>query len=277
MVREPYDEEEVAEGVWQISGSHDWDAGVNAVALVSGTHAFVVDNLYRPGDARRLFKRIQSWGIEPDALVNTHWHTDHTIGNCLFDCPIWAHVTGPKYLKRYWPKWVGGPRDRRAGGLRLKLPDHLFDRRVSLDLEGAEVQLIHVPGHTPDSIGVFLPDRRIFIAGDTVMDLPFVLFGDSLEEIRSLRRIQRLRPRMILQGHGRPCSGTRLAGDIQYLQRVREEAREARRAGLSKEEFLETPLERVLPSRRCRALAKGYSEAHHGNLWKIWNEASGAR
>ncbi|MGP8075460.1 MAG: MBL fold metallo-hydrolase [Thermoplasmata archaeon] len=277
MIRDPYKEEEVAEGVWQISGSHDWGAGVNAAVLVSGTHAVVVDNLYRPGDARLMFKRIQSWGIESRALVNTHWHTDHNIGNCLFSCPIWAHVTGPRLLKRYWPKWVGDPRDKRAGGLRLKLPDQLFDRRVSLDLDGSEIQLIHVPGHTTDSIGVFLPDSRIFIAGDTVMDLPFILFGDSREEIRSLRRIQRLRPRMILQGHGPPCNGARLDGDVRYLERLWEKAREARRAGLTRKQFLETPLERVLPNRRCQALVEGYREAHRNNLWKIWNEMSSAR
>lgn len=274
MVREPYHEEEVAEGVWQISGSHGWGSGVNAVVILSGRHAVVVDNLYWPGDARRMFRRIERWGAEPEALVNTHWHTDHTIGNCLYGCPIWAHVTSPRYLKRYWPEWVGSPRDKRAGGLRLKTPDHLFARRATLDLEGIEIQLIHVPGHTPDSIGVFLPERRIFVAGDTVMDLPFVWFGDSLEEIRSLRRIQRLRPRVILQGHGRSCRGSRLAGDIRYLQRVREAAREARRAKLTREKFLETPLERLLSPARCRALPKGYGEAHRGNLQKIWNEMS---
>jgi hypothetical protein len=115
MVREPYQEEEVAEGIWQFSGSHGWGSGVNAVAFVSGKRAVVVDNLYRPGDARRMVKRIESWGVEPIALVNTHWHTDHTIGNCLYRCPIWAHVTGPKLLKEHWPKWVGSPRDKRAG------------------------------------------------------------------------------------------------------------------------------------------------------------------
>ncbi len=277
MVSDPYREEEVADGVWLISGSHDWGAGVNAVVIVSGRRAVVVDDLYRPGDARRMFRRIQRWGVEPEALVNTHWHTDHTIGNCLFACPIWAHVTGPKYLQQYWPKWVGGPRDPRAGGLRLKLPDRLFARRASLELDGTEIQLLHVPGHTSDSIGVFLPDRRIFIAGDTVMDLPFVIFGDSLEEIRSLRRIQGLRPRMILQGHGPPCRGSRLAGDIRYLRRIRAQARVARRTGISREKFVETPLEDVLPPARYRALPKGYGAAHRGNLGKVWDELGRSR
>jgi cyclase len=272
MIRESYKEAEVAEGVWQFSGTHDWDLGVNAVAIVSGKRAVVVDNLYRPGDARRMFRQFQRWGVEPEALVNTHWHTDHTIANCLYDCPVWAHVTGPKLLQQHWPEWVGSRRDKRAGGLRLKLPDHLFERRASLELNGVEIELIHVPGHTPDSIGVFLPDRRIFAAGDTVMALPFVWFGDSNEEIRSLQRIQRLRPRIILQGHGPPCSASRLAGDIRYLQRVQEEARKAHRANVSKEAFWHTPLERFLPPARCRALPKGYVEAHQANLAKVWDE-----
>jgi cyclase len=277
MVREPYKEEEVAEGIWQFSGSHGWGSGVNAVAFVSGKRAVVVDSLYRPGDARRMVKRIERWGVEPIALVNTHWHTDHTIGNCLFRCPIWAHVTGPKLLKEYWPKWVGSPKDKRAGGLRLKLPDHLFQRRGTLELDGEEIQLIHLPGHTVDSVGVFLPGRRVFVGGDTVMDLPFIWFGDSLEEIRTWRRILRLRPKMILQGHGPPCGSPRLAGDIRYLEHVREKAREARRAGYPKEKFLETPLERVLPSARVESLPKGYFGAHKANLEKVWNELAASR
>jgi glyoxylase-like metal-dependent hydrolase (beta-lactamase superfamily II) len=274
MVQEPHREEEVGERVWQISGAHGWGSGVNAVAIVSGKRAVVVDNLYRPREARRLIRRIQQWGVEPVALVNTHWHTDDTIGNCLFGCPIWAHMSGPRALKRYWPQWVGSLRDKRAGGLRLKLPDHLFERRATLELDGEEISLIHVTGHTADSIGVFLPDRRLFVAGDAVTDLPFVRFGESLEAIRSLRRIQRLRPKTILQGHGRPCTGARLAGDIRHLQAVREKARAARRAGLSRQKFLETPLGRVLPGARVRSLAKGYAAAHRGNLEKIWNETT---
>ena len=109
------------------------------------------------------------------------------------------------------------------------------------------------------------------------MDLPFILFGDSREEIRSLRRFRRLRPRMILQGHGPPCSGVRLDGDVRYLERLWEMGREARLAGLTQEQFMETPLERVLPARRCQALVKGHREAHRNNLWKIWNEMSSAR
>ena len=277
MIPQPFTEEEVADGVWQLSGTHNWGSGVNAVALVSGKRVLVVDNLYQPRDARRMFRTLERRGLRPEVLVNTHWHTDHTVANCLYGCPIWAHVTGPKLLREYWPQWVGDTEDPRAGGLWLKEPDHLFHRRATLDFAGEEVQLLHLPGHTPDSIGVFLPDRRIFIAGDTVMDIPFIIFGNSFEEIRSLHRVQRLRPRLILQGHGGPCSVARVGSDIRYLLRVRDEARKARRAGISKEEFLKTPLERVLAPGRCRTLPEGCINAHRGNLEKIWTEVSSPR
>ncbi len=277
MVGNRYAREEVAPGIWQFRGAHDWDLGVNAVAVVSGTRAVVVDNLYRPADARRMFRHLEREGIEPTALVNTHWHTDHTIGNGLFGCPVWAHVTGPKLLRKYWPQWVGEPHDPRAGGLRLRVPDRLFRRSASLDLDGLRIELLHVPGHTPDSVGAFLPEPRIFIAGDTVMMLPFVRFGDSGQEIRSLERIQRLRPRTILQGHGPPCTAARLSGDIRYLRRVQEEASEAHRVGTSRESFSQLPLERFLPPARCRTTPKDYEAAHRSNLAKVWDETLAAR
>jgi cyclase len=274
MTNQPYAEEEVEDGVWQFTGSHPWGLGVNAIAFVSGKQAIVVDNLYRPDDARQMFRSIERRGVAPSALVNTHFHTDHTIANCLYACPIWAHASSPKLLEEIWPKWVGGPDDPRAGGLTMKVPDHLFERETTLDLDGEEIRLLHLPGHTADSIGVFLPERRIFVGGDTIMALPVIWFGDSLQELRTYREIERLGARTILQGHGGPCSGSRVTEDIRYLERLHEEARTARDAGLTKEQFLDTPWERMLPPERVMTLPSGYAEAHRANLGKVWNETA---
>ncbi len=101
MAKVPYSELEVAHGVWQVAGFHGWRYGVNAVNLTSEENAIFVDTLCSPKEARRLFQRIRRWGVEPVALVNAHWHTDHTMRNSLFDCPIWSQRLGPRYLKRY--------------------------------------------------------------------------------------------------------------------------------------------------------------------------------
>ncbi len=273
MPKEPYREEEVAKGLWWIAGAHGWGSGVSAAVVTTDKHAVVIDTLYRPVEARRMFKRIRSWKVKPIALVNTHWHTDHTVGNSLFRCPIWSQTRGPRLLRKCWPSWVGPPSDRRAGGLRLKSPNRLFVRRASINLDGEEIELIHLPGHTPDSAGVFLPERRILVAGDAVMDLPFVWFGNSLDSIRSLRLIQKLSPRVIIQGHGRPCTASRLESDIRYLEKVRAAIASARRSGLSRKEALNGPLEEYVSPSRLRSLGEGYRGAHQANLERVWLES----
>lgn len=269
-MKEPYTEVEVEKDVWLIGGFHGGGIGVNAAILTSGKRAVVIDTLVRPQEARRLWRRVHRGGVEPVALVNTHWHTDHTAGNCLYDCPIWAQRSGDRYLRQYWPKWMGGPRDKRSQGLRMKLPDRRFDRRASIDFDGQELHLIRLPGHTRDSIGVYLPERRILVAGDAVMELPFVWFGNAEDELRSLRQIRRLRPRIILQGHGRPCSYHRVEVDIRYLQKILSAASKAQANGIPRREFVKLPKEDFLPPSRARELGDSWNSLHTGNLWRVW-------
>lgn len=277
MAKEPYVERDLAEGVRLVSGFHGGGIGVNAVVLHVDDQALVVDCLYKPAEARRLVRGLERSGLHAVALVNTHWHMDHTIGNSLFMCPIWGQVSGTRYFRRYWPQWVGGPRDKRAQGLTLKVPDHPLTRQATLRVAGERFRLIHVPGHTSDSVGVYWPDRKVFVAGDAVMDLPFVFYGDSRKAIASLERIQALRPRLIVQGHGPPCTAGRLATDIRYLEKVRAAAREARRSGMPKKTFLQSPLDEYLPRARASELEDLYRGPHRENLEKVWNEFAGIR
>lgn len=108
MQKEPYSEREVAEGIWLVAGFHGGGIGVNAVVLTSKDHTVLADTLMVPREARRFAKRFQRRGTEPLALVNTHWHTDHTAGNSLYNCPTWGQKSGARFLKIYWPKWMGG-------------------------------------------------------------------------------------------------------------------------------------------------------------------------
>ena len=270
MQKEPYTEVEVEKDVWLVGGYHGGGIGVNAVILTSGKHAVLIDTLTRPTEVRRLERKVRRGGVEPVALVNTHWHTDHTAGNCLYDCPIWAQRLGNRFLRRYWLKWMGSPKGKRSQGLRMKLPDHRFHQRASIDLDGQELQLIRLPGHTSDSIGAYLPERRILVAGDAVMDLPFVWFGDASAEIHSLQQVRRLRPRVILQGHGQPCSYQRVDVDIRYLQKISRAAAQAQADGIPRRDFVKRPKEDFLPPSRARELGESWNSLHTGNLWRLW-------
>ena len=84
-----------------------------------------------------------------------------------------------------------------------------------------ELTLLHLPGHTPDSIVGLVEKDHALIAGDTVMQLPLVAYGSSDALLSSLRSIKEFDAKVILQGHGGLCEKAKLDDDIEYLKKAR--------------------------------------------------------
>jgi len=86
----------------------------------------------------------------------------------------------------------------------------LKDNEILSPLGGLKV--IHTPGHTPGSIGLFSPQNKLFIAGDALNNLynirpPLKLISSNLEQaIDSIKRIAQLDFDIICFGHGRPLT-----------------------------------------------------------------------
>lgn len=95
-------------------------------------------------------------------------------------------------------------------------PNHTFtaDRR-NLKLAGIPVTLFHTPGESQDTIAVWLPDRRVVIAGDNLLrSFPNVApirgarFRSPEDWITSLNRILSLHAEALVPGHTRPILGS---------------------------------------------------------------------
>jgi glyoxylase-like metal-dependent hydrolase (beta-lactamase superfamily II) len=57
----------------------------------------------------------------------------------------------------------------RFGAVRPTRPTRTFDRELTLDVGGREVQLLEVrPAHTPGDLVVHVPDARTVIAADVL-------------------------------------------------------------------------------------------------------------
>src|SRR5690349_8168444 len=77
--------EEIADRVWV--ARHDY-LNVN-VGIVGGSRGLlVIDTLWSEESARSLAARLPD---EVVAVVNTHDHWDHVLGNAVFGAPIHAH------------------------------------------------------------------------------------------------------------------------------------------------------------------------------------------
>lgn len=136
--------------------------------------AIIIDpGCYFTAEEEMLQNYIQSEGLQPTLLLNTHCHLDHVFGN------RWVHQTyglelhihaGEKIVLERAPisgeNW-GLPFTNYSG------PLHFIKEGDRIALGNDELQVIETPGHSPASVCFFCEAQEILIAGD-------VLFRESI-------------------------------------------------------------------------------------------------
>jgi cyclase len=73
---------------------------------------------------------------------------------------------------------------------------------LTLHMGNKTLQLLHTPGHTPDSLVVYIKEDKILFSADSVMPVPFIVDGDPKVFIESLKLIRGLGLENVVQGHG---------------------------------------------------------------------------
>ncbi|MEM9016463.1 MAG: MBL fold metallo-hydrolase [Verrucomicrobiota bacterium] len=152
---------------------------------------------------------IQSQGITLNGLFLTHQHHDHVIGagrvKDVFDCPIfaWAAPSEDLTLAHRLEEMMGIP---------CPLDDYPVDTVLngenSVEVGTLSFEILHVPGHSPDSICFRLVEQPLLIGGDVLFaggigrtDFPH---GDHDLLINGIH--EKLWPRpvetQVLPGHG---------------------------------------------------------------------------
>lgn len=181
---------EVSERVWV--ARYDWfDANVTLIGserglVVVDTHGSVTAGGQVVDDVRRL------GAGEVVAVVNTHWHFDHTFGNQAFRTaygavPIHAHETaveellaGADALKQRYADSPDDPHRDEVLATEVVVPDHTFSSARVLDLGDRVVELVHPGrGHTAGDLVVRIPDCDVLLAGDLVEESAPPAFGDD--------------------------------------------------------------------------------------------------
>jgi glyoxylase-like metal-dependent hydrolase (beta-lactamase superfamily II) len=83
-------------------------------------------------------------------------------------------------------------------------PTGTIDEGDVIDLGDRHLEVLHLPGHTPGSIGLWEHATRTLFAGDTVYDGPLIDFlpeSDIAAYIRTMRRLRRQPAETVHAGH----------------------------------------------------------------------------
>ena len=230
---------EVSEGIYAYI-QHDGSWCLNNPAFVDvGDQVIAIDACANERRTRLFREAIAAVSSNPvRTLVNTHSHMDHTYGNCLFadDAVIIGHRNCRADILRDAP----GQRERvemmfpavEWGDVTPVAPNVVFDETMTLYAGDLELQLIYVsPAHTNTDAVVWIPERKILIAGDIIFNqgTPFALMGSVAGWLDALDRLRELPIETVIPGHG-PVSDASVLDDVSdYLRFVQDSARAALR------------------------------------------------
>jgi hydroxyacylglutathione hydrolase len=115
-----------------------------------------------------LFDTIKSKNLLPVAVLNTHCHIDHILGNaaCVerYQLPLYAHSFEKINLDRapaaslMWDvPYTPSP-----------APTNLLDGLEKLELAGFSFDVLFVPGHAPGHVAFFLSALNAVFSGDVL-------------------------------------------------------------------------------------------------------------
>lgn len=206
---------------------------VNNYLLETPNGVIAIDTGY-PGGMERFKARFEKrWPLSRlKYIFLTHHHDDHAgfLGDLLkeTDAEVVLHPLAVHALE-------AGKSSEPAGAGYSSVPASLFSivkkdfsfppvtvgsRSIIVNSEsdqvfesmGLPIRILFLPGHTADSMGLFLPDSGRLFCGDAAMNMPIsvarhtIWIEDAAEFSRSWDKMLALNPVKIYPSHGRPFS-----------------------------------------------------------------------
>jgi cyclase len=178
--------------------------GSNVGVLTTDRGAVVVDTMTFRAQGSRILELAEQLASGPvQAVVNTHYHFDHTHGNPAFPAGTTIVATDKTlaYLKQvdadYW-------QDAAAG----TLPNQTFRNEHELRIADKTVRLIHPGrGHTDGDLVALFVEDRVLHTGDLFFNgrypnIDLEAGGSVREWVATIDRVLQLDFDQVIPGHG---------------------------------------------------------------------------
>jgi len=222
-------------------------AQVTAGVIVGPQWAVVIDTLALPEETLGIREFIEhELGVQVRYVINTHYHADHTWGNCFFPgATVISHARCRELLIERGIPSLEVARKQNVGLRQVKvvLPQMTFDAgELTLRVGKKNLTIFPAFGHSNDGIAILVEEDRVLFAGDAFMPLPYIVDGDVDELTASIKRFARMGLENIIQGHGdiilRGEIDAAVKENLNYLANIKKIVKNAAKRK-SAEEFLE--------------------------------------
>jgi glyoxylase-like metal-dependent hydrolase (beta-lactamase superfamily II)/rhodanese-related sulfurtransferase len=211
----------VTEGVWSAIGATAPPSYANSghnnnlSFIVTGDGVVVIN----AGDnyllARALHEEIRKITDEPVKYLVLENAQGHAAGGAAYwkeqGAHIIAHADAGAVLAAKGGQIIERIRQRtrdKAMGTRLVLPDETFTDERIIELGGSRIELLHLgPAHSPGDISVWLPQKKLVIAGDIAFHqrlLPIFEYTDTAGWLETWDSFAALGAEIVIPGHGDP-------------------------------------------------------------------------
>ena len=215
----------------------------NAGFVVTSGGVVVFDALGTPSLGWALLQDIRKTAAAPIRYnVVSHYHADHIYGLQAFkdhtDTVVIAQDRAREYREN--EETADERADQRLDQRREALapwvnadtrvvpPDITFNDRLTLTLGGKRFELIYAgPAHSASDMMMMVEPDGVLFAGDIVQNgrIPFMNSDDvdTRQWLAALEEVERLDPKFIIPGHGRPSTAAKeaIAFTRDYIQFVR--------------------------------------------------------
>lgn len=253
--------------------------GCNTSFVVTREGIVMIDTPQIPTEAIKWRDEIAKHG-RVRYLINTEPHGDHITGNYFFEGTGVAHegtrkeilASSVEQLKKMTQQMSPESLPLLEGYF-YRAPTITLSQRLTLYLGDHTFRLIHLPGHSPYQVAVYVPEAKVVFTGDNVVykTQPFLRQALPFKWLASLKRIQKLDVDFVVPGHGKVCNRSYIPEMSASIQAWIDAATAAIKQGMSLEEAQENTalLERFGIKLGAEPMAKMMPRMNLARLYEV--------
>jgi cyclase len=252
--------QELTEGVYSAIEKKEADTGSNAGFVDMGDYTLAFDAFLNIDAAKDLIAASEALtGKAPSMLVNSHFHADHVVGNCMLgkdariitskaayekmltdSTKMMQEIQGlePKVLDDLKAQ-ISSEKDTvklldmkneykflsniMKPGVQLRLPDITFEETSTLHGKARRAELITFgTAHSHGDVVLYLPEEKICFVGDLLFknSHPWLGAGEPENFISVLEKLLNMDVKIFIPGHGELAVKNDIELEIKYIKEL---------------------------------------------------------